>query len=113
MDDLVFRKVNESDASAFSRLCPAIPSRVWGVIWCVCTTSAPASMALMPARAGRLFISVIFLACGILAGLAAFKETAEEQKEAAKRGSPTPACLRTIADSRTDATDFLPTRMLF
>ncbi|KAH8929966.1 hypothetical protein BT69DRAFT_1306937 [Atractiella rhizophila] len=69
LDDLVFRKVNESDASQFAKLCPVIPSRVWG-----------------------LLVSIIFLGAGILGGLAAFKQSAEEQKE--------------------DSEDFLPTRLL-
>jgi len=73
MDDLVFRKVNESDASQFAKLCPGIPSQVWGVIW--------------------LIISVVFLAAGILAGLAAFKETESQQEKASE--------------------DFLPTRLFF
>jgi len=32
-DDLIFRKVNESDASAFARLVGCCPSQVWGVVW--------------------------------------------------------------------------------
>lgn len=32
-DDLVFRKVNESDASAFARLVGCCPAQVWGVVW--------------------------------------------------------------------------------
>ncbi|CAG8670189.1 1712_t:CDS:2 [Funneliformis mosseae] len=54
MDDLVFRKVNESDASKFAKLCRCCPAQVWGVIW--------------------LFISIIFLGVGVLAGLLAFKQ---------------------------------------
>jgi len=45
MDDLIFRKVNESDASAFSRLVGG-PPQAWGAFW--------------------LIISVGFFACGIL-----------------------------------------------
>ncbi|CAI2165297.1 15136_t:CDS:2 [Funneliformis geosporum] len=54
MDDLVFRKVNESDASKFAKLCRCCPAQVWGVIW--------------------LFISILFLGVGVLAGLIAFKQ---------------------------------------
>jgi len=32
-DDLIRRKVNESDASQFAKKCPCCPSRGWGVIW--------------------------------------------------------------------------------
>lgn len=32
-DDLIFRKVNESDASAFARLVGCCPSQVRGVVW--------------------------------------------------------------------------------
>ncbi|KAI7964518.1 hypothetical protein MJO29_002616 [Puccinia striiformis f. sp. tritici] len=64
VDDLVFRKVNESDATQFAKLCPIIPSRVWGVIW--------------------LIISVIFMVGGILAGLAAFKDSTSEQTAASQ-----------------------------
>ena len=53
MDDLILRKVNESDASQFAKLVPAIPAQVWGAIW--------------------LVISFVFFACGILAGLAAVR----------------------------------------
>jgi len=69
VDDLVFRKVNESDASQFAALCPLIPSRVWGVIW--------------------LLISLIFLLGGILAGLAAFKDSSSEQSAASQKFIPT------------------------
>ena len=34
LDDLVFRKVNESDASAFSKLVGGAP-QCWGVIWLI------------------------------------------------------------------------------
>ncbi|KAH9462697.1 hypothetical protein Pst134EB_006577 [Puccinia striiformis f. sp. tritici] len=69
VDDLVFRKVNESDATQFAKLCPIIPSRVWGVIW--------------------LIISVIFMVGGILAGLAAFKDSTSEQTAASQKFIPT------------------------
>ncbi|CAG8448426.1 6650_t:CDS:2 [Ambispora gerdemannii] len=64
MDDLVFRKVNESDASKFAKTCGCCPAQVWGVIW--------------------LLISFCFLAMGVLAGLAAFKQDSQEQKDQSK-----------------------------
>lgn len=45
-DDLVFRKVNESDATAFAKLVGCCPAQVWGAIW--------------------LLISIAFFAAGIL-----------------------------------------------
>lgn len=54
LDDLVFRKAYESDASKFAKLCGScMSSRVWGVIW--------------------FLISLVFFIAGILIGLAAFK----------------------------------------
>ncbi|ORY75962.1 peptidase M50B-like-domain-containing protein [Leucosporidium creatinivorum] len=70
-DDLILRKVNESDASVFAKRYGG-SSACWGVIWAI--------------------ISLAFMACGILIGLAAFKESFSEQ----------------AADSK----DFLPTRMM-
>lgn len=52
LDDLVLRKVNTSDASRFAELSNT-SGQCWGIIW--------------------LIISVIFLVCAVLAGLAAFK----------------------------------------
>ncbi|RUS13552.1 peptidase M50B-like-domain-containing protein, partial [Endogone sp. FLAS-F59071] len=52
LDDLVLRKVNTSDASKFAELSNT-SGQCWGIIW--------------------LIISVIFLVCAVLAGLAAFK----------------------------------------
>lgn len=49
--DLIFRKVNESDASQFARLCPIMGARMWGCLW--------------------LLIAFVFFAAGIIAGLAA------------------------------------------
>ncbi|MBW0488130.1 hypothetical protein O181_027845 [Austropuccinia psidii MF-1] len=69
LDDLVFRKVNESDASQFAKLCPLIPSRIWGAIW--------------------FTISLIFMAGGILAGLAAFKDSSSQQMAASQKFLPT------------------------
>ncbi|KAI9243904.1 peptidase M50B-like-domain-containing protein [Phascolomyces articulosus] len=59
LDDLVFRKAYGSDATKFAELY-GLSSRTWGVIW--------------------FFVSVVFFAGGILVGLVAFKETAEEQE---------------------------------
>lgn len=58
-DDLIFRKVHESDASAFSRLVGG-PPQLWGFIW--------------------LLVSVIFFAAGIIIGIVAFKDTFAEQR---------------------------------
>ncbi|KAG9307775.1 hypothetical protein G9A89_023340 [Geosiphon pyriformis] len=61
LDDLVFRKVNESDASKFAKLCHCCPAQVWGLIW--------------------LMISIIFLAIGILGGLLVFRQDNQAQKD--------------------------------
>ena len=52
LDDLVFRKAFESDASKFAELY-GLSSRTWGVIW--------------------FLVSLVFFACGIIVGLVAFK----------------------------------------
>jgi len=70
IDDTIRRKVNTSDASAFAEICGCCPSRVWGVIW--------------------LIIAFIFFAAGIIVGLAAFKDSAAEQKEASENFLPGP-----------------------
>jgi len=55
LEDLVFRKVNESDASKFAKLCPlCCPAQCWGCIWWC--------------------ISMICLLLGIGGGLLAFYE---------------------------------------
>lgn len=59
-DDLIFRKVNESDASAFAKLVGG-PAQFWGVLW--------------------LFISLIFFAAGIIIGIVAFKTPIKDQRE--------------------------------
>ncbi|EPQ26858.1 uncharacterized protein PFL1_05493 [Pseudozyma flocculosa PF-1] len=59
-DDLIFRKVNESDATAFSKVVGCCPPQVWGVIW--------------------LFISLGFFAAGIVIGIVAFKTPIAEQQ---------------------------------
>lgn len=59
-DDLVLRKVNESDASAFARVVGCCPSQVWGALW--------------------LLISLVFFAAGILCGIVIFKTPVAEQQ---------------------------------
>lgn len=56
VEDLVIRKVNESDASAFSRLCckGCLPPQAWGFIWFV--------------------ISLIFVIAGVIAAIYTFKD---------------------------------------
>ena len=56
VDDLIARKVNESDASKYSKLCcrGCLPPQVWGIIW--------------------FLISLVFLAVSIFAALIFFKE---------------------------------------
>ncbi|GAA5835636.1 hypothetical protein JCM5353_004686 [Sporobolomyces roseus] len=71
-DDLIFRKVNESDASVFAKRYGG-SSQCWGIVWVI--------------------FSLALAACGIIAGLAVFKDSFSEQ---AQRGK-----------------DFIPTRMLF
>lgn len=51
-EDLVFRRVNESDASQFAKVCFCCPAQVWGLIWAL--------------------ISIVCMAGGILAGLVFF-----------------------------------------
>ncbi|KAJ1022089.1 hypothetical protein NDA18_005323 [Ustilago nuda] len=58
-DDLIFRKVNESDASAFSKVVGGAP-QFWGVVW--------------------LLISVAFFGAGIVVGILAFKTPMAEQQ---------------------------------
>lgn len=70
IDDTISRKVNSSDASQFAKICGCCPSQAWGVLW--------------------LLISLIFFAAGILVGLAAFKETAAQQKEDSSVFLPVP-----------------------
>lgn len=59
-DDLIFRKVNESDASAFSRLAGGSP-QFWGFLW--------------------LLLSIGFFAAGIIVGIVAFKDPLSEQRD--------------------------------
>lgn len=59
LEDLVFRKVEESDASAFSRLVGGSP-QAWGVLW--------------------FLISVVFFAAGLIIGIVAFKTSISDQR---------------------------------
>ncbi|CAK5279470.1 unnamed protein product [Mycena citricolor] len=70
IDDTIARKVNSSDAYAFSEICGCCPSQVWGVIW--------------------LIQAFIFFAGGILVGLAAFKESNAQQKLDSSHFLPAP-----------------------
>jgi len=67
-DDLILRKVNESDASVFAQRYGG-SSQCWGVFWCI--------------------ISLGFMACGIVAGLAVFPESFQEQEDDSKKFIPT------------------------
>jgi hypothetical protein len=59
-DDLILRKVNSSDASVFAKRYGG-SSQCWGVIWSL--------------------VSLVFMVAGILAGLAAFKQSFEQQEK--------------------------------
>lgn len=59
-DDLIQRKVNESDASQFAERYGG-SSQCWGVIWVI--------------------ISLCFMVGSILAGIAAFPQTLAEQRQ--------------------------------
>ncbi|KAK8103470.1 uncharacterized protein PG998_010503 [Apiospora kogelbergensis] len=67
-DDLILRKVNSSDASVFAKRYGG-SSQCWGVIWSI--------------------ISVIFMAAGIVAGIAAFPQSFAQQEEDSKHFLPT------------------------
>ena len=67
-DDLIIRKVNTSDASAFAKRYGG-SSRCWGVIWSV--------------------ISVLFMAVAIVAAIAAFPESTGQQESDSKGFIPT------------------------
>ena len=56
VEDLIVRRVNESDAAMFSKICckGAIPAQVWGVIW--------------------FLISMVFVAAAIIIALIVFKD---------------------------------------
>ncbi|GAA5876927.1 hypothetical protein JCM8547_006312 [Rhodosporidiobolus lusitaniae] len=67
-DDLIARKINESDASVFAKRYGG-SSACWGVVWVI--------------------ISLALLACGIVGGLAAFKDSWSEQQDASESFLPT------------------------
>ncbi|PFH59261.1 hypothetical protein XA68_12601 [Ophiocordyceps unilateralis] len=67
-DDLILRKVNSSDASVFAKRYGG-SSTCWGVIWA--------------------FVSVLVMAVGIVAGLAAFSQSSEQQQQDSKAFMPT------------------------
>lgn len=67
-DDLILRKVNSSDASQFAKRYGG-SSQCWGVIWSI--------------------ISVLFMAIGIVAGIAAFPQTNEQQQKDSSGFVPT------------------------
>ncbi|KAL2260035.1 hypothetical protein VTK26DRAFT_6093 [Humicola hyalothermophila] len=67
-DDLILRKVNSSDASVFAKRYGG-SSQCWGVIWSI--------------------ISLSFMAGGIVAGIAAFPQTAAQQREDSQHFIPT------------------------
>jgi Peptidase M50B-like len=66
-DDLILRKVNTSDASVFAQRYGG-SSACWGVIWAI--------------------ISVLFMAAAIVAGIAAFPESASQQEDDSKHFIP-------------------------
>ncbi|KAM3566221.1 hypothetical protein ARSEF4850_000811 [Beauveria asiatica] len=67
-DDLILRKVNSSDASVFAKRYGG-SSQCWGIIWSI--------------------ISVLVMAVGIVAGLAAFSQSFAQQQEDSKHFIPT------------------------
>ncbi|TKA77138.1 hypothetical protein B0A55_04096 [Friedmanniomyces simplex] len=67
-DDLIFRKVNSSDASQFAKRYGG-SSQCWGVIWSI--------------------VSVMFMAAGIVAGIAAFPESSAQQEKDSEHFAPT------------------------
>ncbi|KAG7288912.1 hypothetical protein NEMBOFW57_005272 [Staphylotrichum longicolle] len=67
-DDLILRKVNSSDASVFAQRYGG-SSQCWGVIWSI--------------------ISLGFMAAGIVAGIAAFPQSAAQQREDSQHFIPT------------------------
>ncbi|KAL0947565.1 hypothetical protein HGRIS_013654 [Hohenbuehelia grisea] len=69
-DDTIARKVNTSDATAFADICGCCPSQVWGFIW--------------------LVQAFIFFAAGVIVGLVAFKQNADQQKLDSQRFLPVP-----------------------
>ncbi|OIW29635.1 hypothetical protein CONLIGDRAFT_575301 [Coniochaeta ligniaria NRRL 30616] len=67
-DDLILRKVNSSDASVFAKRYGG-SSQCWGVVWSI--------------------ISLLFMAAGIVAGIAAFPQSWSDQENDSKKFIPT------------------------
>ncbi|OOQ83325.1 hypothetical protein PEBR_35114 [Penicillium brasilianum] len=67
-DDLILRKVNSSDASVFARKYGG-SSQCWGVIWSI--------------------ISLLFMAIGIVGGIAAFPQSFSQQESDSEHFIPT------------------------
>lgn len=67
-DDLILRKINSSDASVFAKRYGG-SSQCWGVIWSL--------------------ISLGFMAAGIVAGIAAFPQSAAQQRDDSQHFIPT------------------------
>jgi len=67
-DDLILRKVNSSDASVFAQKYGG-SSQCWGVIWSI--------------------VSILFMAAGIVGGIAAFPQSSNQQKDDSKEFIPT------------------------
>ena len=67
-DDLILRKVNSSDASVFAKQYGG-SSQCWGVIWSL--------------------ISILFMVCGILGGIAAFPQSFAQQRGDSEGFAPT------------------------
>ncbi|PVH94967.1 hypothetical protein DM02DRAFT_618210 [Periconia macrospinosa] len=67
-DDLILRKVNSSDAYVFAKRYGG-SSRCWGVIWSI--------------------ISLVFMVAGIIAGIAAFPQSTQQQIDDSKGVLPT------------------------
>ncbi|KAI0121139.1 peptidase M50B-like-domain-containing protein [Xylariales sp. AK1849] len=67
-DDLILRKVNSSDASVFAKRYGG-SSQCWGIVWSI--------------------VSVVFMAAGIVAGIAAFPQSFAQQEEDSQNFLPT------------------------
>eukprot|EP00179_Madagascaria_erythrocladioides_P008114 CAMPEP_0198323678 /NCGR_PEP_ID=MMETSP1450-20131203/11851_1 /TAXON_ID=753684 ORGANISM="Madagascaria erythrocladiodes, Strain CCMP3234" /NCGR_SAMPLE_ID=MMETSP1450 /ASSEMBLY_ACC=CAM_ASM_001115 /LENGTH=230 /DNA_ID=CAMNT_0044027407 /DNA_START=90 /DNA_END=782 /DNA_ORIENTATION=+ len=46
-DDLIRRRVNESDASMFARECPCLPAQGWGLLWGLFAVAVTAGSAVL------------------------------------------------------------------
>ena len=95
-DDLILRKVNSSDASVFAQRYGG-SSQCWGVIWSV--------------------VSLVFMICGIIAGIAAFPQSFAQQVRENSTFSP-PSSLELLQSSlltqitlqqEEDSQHFIPT----